>query len=224
MPKIATGDFVEARGRRWLVEGVIAGPPSRHRLICIDDDAQGETLEANLSAEVDAGFIDEDGWDVLTAAQPDDPITLGAHLRATRWRTASAADRKLFQAPFRAGIRLDAYQLLPLQQALDLPRANLLIADDVGLGKTVEAGLIARELLLRQRVDLTLIAAPSSMVLQWQDEMAQKFGLDVILVDRTYLMEARRSRGFGANLRCSPILRQDLAVSKLLSGSPGRVA
>jgi SNF2 family DNA or RNA helicase len=52
------------------------------------------------------------------------------------------------------GYRLDSYQLLPLAKALDLPRVNLLIADDVGLGKTVEAGLIVRELLLRRRIEM----------------------------------------------------------------------
>jgi ERCC4-related helicase len=197
--KISPGDFVEARGRRWLVDDVISGSPDRHRLICVDDDAQGETLDVTLAAEIAATKVVEDGWNELAGSQPDDPITLGAHLRAIRWRTASAADRKLFQAPFRAGIRLDAYQLLPLQRALELPRANLLIADDVGLGKTVEAGLIARELLLRRRIDFLLIAAPSSMVLQWQDEMAQKFGLDVTIIDREHLLRTRRARGFGAN-------------------------
>lgn len=196
---IFPGDFVEARGRHWLVDHVFPGSPERHRLICIDDDAQGETLEVTFEAEIAAAKMADDSWNTLAGSLPADPITLGAHLRAIRWRTASAADRKLFQAPFRAGIRLDAYQLLPLQRALDLPRANLLIADDVGLGKTVEAGLIARELLLRRRIDFLLIAAPSSMVLQWQDEMAQKFGLDVTIIDREHLLQTRRARGFGAN-------------------------
>jgi hypothetical protein len=54
---------------------------------------------------------------------------------------------------------------LPLRKALRLPRANLLIADDVGLGKTIEAGLL-RELLLRRRIDFVVLAAPPSMTLQ----------------------------------------------------------
>ncbi len=90
-------------------------------------------------------------------------------------------------------------QLLPLAKALDLPRVNLLIADDVGLGKTVEAGLIVRELLLRRRVEVVVVAAPASMLLQWQDELSQKFGLDFTIVDREYLLETRRTRGFSAN-------------------------
>ena len=76
---------------------------------------------------------------------------------------------------------------------------NLLIADDVGLGKTVEAGLIVRELLLRRRIETIVVAAPASMLLQWQDELAQKFGLDFTIVDREHLLQTRRTRGFSAN-------------------------
>jgi len=86
------------------------------------------------------------------------------------------------QAPFRAGIRLEAYQLLPLRKALRLPRVDLLIADDVGLGKTIEAGLILRELLLRRRIDFTVVGAPPSMTLQWQDELEAKFGLAFTII------------------------------------------
>src|SRR6185437_10971700 len=91
------------------------------------------------------------------------------------------------------------FLLLPLAKALELPRVNLLIGDNVGLGKTVEAGLIVRELLLRRRVDTIVVAAPASMLLQWQDELAQKFGLDFTIVDREHLLETRRTRGFSAN-------------------------
>ncbi len=129
----------------------------------------------------------------------DDPEAFGAYLRTVGWNTATAADRDLFQAPFRAGIRLDAYQLLPLRKALRLPRVNMLIADDVGLGKTVEAGLILRELLLRRRIDLVLVAAPPSMTLQWQDELEAKFGLTFDIIDRERLAELRRLHGFSVN-------------------------
>ena len=85
------------------------------------------------------------------------------------------------------------------RKALRLPRVNLLIADDVGLGKTVEAGLVLRELLLRRRVDFALVLAPAAMTVQWQDELATKFGLAFEIVDRRHLEDLRRQRGYGAN-------------------------
>jgi superfamily II DNA or RNA helicase len=76
---------------------------------------------------------------------------------------------------------------------------NLFIADDVGLGKTVEAGLIVRELLLRQKVRRIVVACPPSVVLQWQDEMEQRFGLTFQVFDREFVTEKRRERGYGVN-------------------------
>jgi hypothetical protein len=111
-------------------------------------------------------LIDEDLWAQIARDGTDDAAVFAAFLRTLKWRTATAADKSLFQAPFRAGIRLDAYQLSPLEKALRLPRVNLLIVDDVGLGKTVEAGLVLRELLLRRRIDFVVVAAPPSMTLQ----------------------------------------------------------
>ncbi len=66
-----------------------------------------------------------------------------------RWGAATNADVQVLQAPFRSGIAIEEYQLDPLVRALEMPRVNLLIADDVGLGKTIEAGLVVQELLLR---------------------------------------------------------------------------
>jgi superfamily II DNA or RNA helicase len=75
---------------------------------------------------------------------------------------------------------------------------NLLIADDVGAGKTIEAGLVLRELLLRHRIDFVLVAAPAGTVRQWQDELETKFGLAFTIVDRDHLNVLRRERGYGA--------------------------
>jgi hypothetical protein len=195
------GDFVCVRNRRWLVEDVadLGGRLHTLTLAGIDDDTQGEITEIVWSAELDAQRLSHDDWPTLLRGTAEDPETFSAYLRTIKWNTATAADRDLLQAPFRAGIRLDAYQLLPLRKALRLPRVNLLIADDVGLGKTIEAGLVLREMLLRRRIDYMVVAAPAGMVRQWQDELESKFGLAFTIVDRDYLSDLRRERGFGAN-------------------------
>jgi hypothetical protein len=198
---VAPGSFVRLRGRHWLVEGEreIGPALTSLRVACIDDDAQGETTEVLWTAELDASELGDEGWGAVARSGTDDPATFAAYLRTLRWSTATAADRDLFQAPFRAGIRLDAYQLLPLWKALRLPRVNLLIADDVGAGKTIEAGLVLREMLLRRRVDYAVVASPAGMTRQWQDELEAKFGLTFTIVDRESLAILRRDRGFGAN-------------------------
>src|SRR5580704_904882 len=198
---IKQGSFVQLRGRPWLVEELRGDGTDLETigLSCIADDAQGERLEVLWDAEIGPTVLQDDAWASVGRGAPDSPEVLAAHLRAIRWRSASAADRDLLQAPFRAGIRLDSYQLLPLRKALRLPRVNLLIADDVGLGKTVEAGLVARELLLRRRIDFIVIAAPPAMTTQWQDELEAKFGLSFEIIDRERLGEMRRLRGFSVN-------------------------
>ena len=195
------GSLLRARGREWLVEGRSEDDSELKflELACIADDAQGEQLRLVLESEIDVVQVEDDLWKQIALEGSDNPEVLGAHLRAVTWRSATAADRDLFQAPFRAGIRLEPYQLLPLSKALKLPRVNLLIADDVGLGKTVEAGLVLREMLLRRRVDYVVVSAPAAMTGQWQDELTQKFGLNFTIIDREYLAAIRRSQGFSAN-------------------------
>jgi SNF2 family DNA or RNA helicase len=195
------GSFVELRGRPWLVENAEDrdGGLRVLTLSCVADDAQGEPLSVLWHAEVGARVLDDDPWSAIGRDGTDDATVFAAFLRTLKWRTATAADRDLFQAPFRAGIRLDSYQLLPLRKALRLPRVNMLIADDVGLGKTIEAGLIVREMLLRRRIDYIVVAAPPAMTLQWQDEMEAKFGLTFHVIDRERIAALRRTHGFGVN-------------------------
>lgn len=191
------------RARRYLVEGVTPPPSAVEqtlvRLSCLEDDAEGEELELLWEKEVDAQRITEANWSKLAQGHFDDPRHFAAYYRTLRWNTVTSTDAKLFQAPYRAGIRVDAYQLEPLRKALLLPRVNLFIADDVGLGKTIEAGLIVRELLMRQRARRIVVAAPPSVVLQWKDELEQRFGLTFVVLDRAYVRRMRQERGFGVN-------------------------
>ena len=101
--------------------------------------------------------------------------------------------------PYRAGIDVKAYQLEPLRKALKMARVGLFIADDVGLGKTIEAGLILREMLLRQRIKRVVISCPPSVLKQWQEEMANRFGLAFTVMDRAYVAKVRQERGYGTN-------------------------
>jgi superfamily II DNA or RNA helicase len=198
LPKSA--QLVRVRTRHWLVEDVSPSPAGTWvRLACVDDDAQGEIIEVIWEAELDGQILDAEAWAKIGAKGFDDPRQFAAYFNTLRWHCITATDPKLFQAPFRAGIRLDAYQLEPLRKALVLPRVNLFIADDVGLGKTIEAGLIATELLLRRRVRDVVVACPPSMLRQWQDELDARFGLRFEIFDRDYVERIRRDRGYAVN-------------------------
>jgi len=199
----AVGELVLVRSRRWLVEEVepasVPGLSPVVSLACADDDAQGQTLQVYWDYEPDRMIVEDEGWDDLAARGFDTPRRFAAFLHTLRWSSVTATDPSLFQSPFRAGIKIDAYQMEPLRKALLLPRVNLFIADDTGLGKTIEAGLIARELLLRKKAKHIVVAAPASVLEQWRGELEERFGLVFEILDRAYLGRVRQERGFGVN-------------------------
>lgn len=200
-PLPTQGSIVALRRRHWLVHGVKPGDrPGDATLVgahCIDDDAAGMPVEVLWELESGARVIDETRPSV--GGGLDAPRAFGAYLNALRWNAVSSTDATLLQSPFRAGIDIKPYQLEPLRKALALPRVNLFIADDVGLGKTIEAGLVMQELLLRQRIDRILVVAPPSVTLQWQEELEQRFGLSFALYDSEFVARRRRERGWGVN-------------------------
>ncbi len=202
-PPPQVGEIVHVRQRQYLVEEVespsVRADATLVRLACLDDDARGQELQVVWESEVDARPLSGAGWDTLAARGFDPPRLFSAYLHTLRWNCVTATNPRLFQSPFRAGIRLDAYQLEPLRKALLLPRVNLFIADDVGLGKTIEAGLIARELLLRKKVKEIVVACPPSVLPQWQDELEARFGLTFVVLDKEYITRIRRERGYGVN-------------------------
>ena len=188
--------------------------PQRHeierkqpqRLNRIDDEPSpdgaaglGERLEVLWEREVGARPLGDSTWEEIASRGFDDPQLFSAYLHTLRWNCVTSTNARLFQAPYRAGIEVKAYQLEPLRKALQMPRVGLFIADDVGLGKTIEAGLILRELLMRQKVRRVLIACPPSVVRQWQEEMEQRFGLPFVIYDREFVAARRQERGYGVN-------------------------
>src|ERR1700691_1225652 len=206
------GQLVRARGQQWVVAGVSQSQqpvdelaasrvPGRTlvQLSSVSDDDLGEEL--TLVWEIEPGReivpatslpkVTEDGW--------DDPQRLGAFLDAVRWGTVASADTRTLQPPFRSGVRIEEYQLEPVARALALPRVTLLIADDGGRGKTIEAGLAIQEMLLRHRARRVIVVCPASLTLKWREEMAEKFGLGFTILDTPTLRELKRTHGLQAN-------------------------
>jgi superfamily II DNA or RNA helicase len=202
--------LVSVRSRNWIVTDVAASllpsdrlqsglEPPQHLLTLssIEDDGLGEELQVIWEIEPGAMLVEKVALPNPTGFDP--PDQLDAFLDAVRWGASSTADIRTIHAPFRAGIDIEDYQLDPVVRALQMPRVNLLIADDVGLGKTIEAGMVALELLIRHRARKMLIVCPASLQVQWYEQMRDKFGLDFRIVDSTLMKELRRTRGIHVN-------------------------
>jgi superfamily II DNA or RNA helicase len=208
------GQLVDVRQRRYVVVDVVQGTvpaeasgklslhlqsQSQHlvALNSVEDDDLGEELQVIWEIEPGVNVVEKNALPVPVGF--DSPQRLDTFLHAVRWGAVSSADIKALQSPFRSGVELEDYQLDPVVRAIQMPRANLLIADDVGLGKTIEAGLVCQELIIRHRARKILIVCPAALQVQWRDQMRDKFGLEFRIVDSTLLKDLRRTRGLRVN-------------------------
>ena len=166
----------------------------------LEEDRLGQELAVVWELEVGHTVAPDQGLpETISPDGFDEPNTLAAFVDAVRWGAVTSADGNTFQSPFRSGANVEAYQLEPLRRALQSARTNLLLADDVGLGKTIEAGLVMQELLLRHRARSVIIVCPPSLWLKWRDEMREKFGLEFEIVNSELMARVRRSHGLNAN-------------------------
>lgn len=206
------GQLIRIRGQQWVVSQVKASHQPADELAAarlpgktlvtltsVSDDDLGDELTLVWEIEPDREVVPETQLPQVTANGFDAPQQLGAFLDAVRWGTVASADTNTLQAPFRSGITIEEYQLEPVARALAMPRVNLLIGDDVGLGKTIEAGLVVQEMLLRHRARRVIVVCPASLTGKWQDEMQSKFGLGFQVLDTEQLRELRKSHGLQAN-------------------------
>lgn len=169
----AIGSLVRTRGRDWIVL-----PSSRADLLLLRP----------------LGGTDDEIAGVCTALEPVEPAsfalpdpTHAGDYRSSRFlRDALRLGFRSSAGPFRSFGRIAVeprpYQLVPLLMALQLDPVRILVADDVGVGKTVEAALVARELLDRDECQSLCVLCPPHLAEQWQRELVEKFHIDARLV------------------------------------------
>jgi hypothetical protein len=192
----ATGSLVRARNREWVVL-----PESSDDLLMVRP-------LGGTDAEITGILTDLEPIESATFALPD-PGDLGDYRSARMLRDALRLGFRSSAGPFRSigriGVTPRPYQLVPLLMALKLDPVRLLIADDVGIGKTIEAALIAKELLEQGDSKRMCVLCPPHLAEQWQQELAEKFHIDAELVLSS--TAARLERGLLTASRCSTCTR-----------------
>jgi superfamily II DNA or RNA helicase len=169
----AIGSLVKARGREWVVL-----PESESDLLMLRPLGGTDEEETGIVPSLEK----------VEPAQFDlpNPNQLGDHLSCRLLRDAVRLGFRSSAGPFRSFAKINVeprpYQLVPLMMALKLNPVRILISDDVGIGKTVEACLIARELLERGEVRRMCVLCPPHLAEQWQSELRDKFHVEAELV------------------------------------------
>ncbi|MDO5710891.1 MAG: helicase-related protein, partial [Micrococcales bacterium] len=191
MPTYAAGTLVHARGRDWVVL-----PESDDQMLVlrplgggIDDTA---AVIPALEKVLPAAFL------------PPDPSDIGDDRSARLLRDALRIGFRSTGGPFRSlgslSVTPRPYQLVPLLLALRQETVRLLIADDVGIGKTVEAGLVAAELLAQGSARGLSVLCPPSLATQWTAELEQKFGMQPQLVLPGTVRRLERGLSYGESI------------------------
>ena len=205
------GQLIQVRNRPALVTGVTRAnnqdqPLNLVTVDYLDGHEHPQTDQILWELEPTSGFLENAGWPNIPQQQPDRPQYYGAYLDSVQWTSLQSiqslidTDEHLpLVSPWASAVQIEDYQLTPLLKAMSMPQVSLLLADDVGLGKTIQAGLIATELILRRRIKRILIVCPASLQVQWQEEMEEKFHLDFTILDADEARRTQRELGSDVN-------------------------
>lgn len=182
----APGDLVRARGREW-----VALPSPQDGILVLRPLSGSSSDIVVLNPALEFLPVNPARFDL-----PDNAITT-VQSKAALLADAMRLTLRRGAGPFRSAAQLAfeprTYQLVPLLMALRMAVPRLLIADDVGIGKTIEAGLILRELMDRGEVDAFSVLCPPHLVEQWLEELKVRFGIDAVSV--TSSTASRLERG-----------------------------
>ncbi|MCW7551828.1 DISARM system SNF2-like helicase DrmD [Endozoicomonas gorgoniicola] len=208
------GMLATVRNRRGVisaVESISEGRASSQlHLVTVEfSDAEGDAQESLLWERERSPVVLEPN--ALPRIDAEAPMVMGEFMalqRATRWSaltpflSAHSLEKRsepVPTAPVYGAVSVDDFQMVPLARAMRMPRVSLLLADDVGLGKTIEAGLILAELIRTRRIRRVLIITPASLRTQWQQEMDEKFSLGFDVVDKAFTHKLQKEMGLDAN-------------------------
>jgi len=182
----APGDLVRARGREW-----VALPSPREGILELRPLSGSENDTVILDPKLETHPVEVARFDLPADAAPT--VQSKAALLADAMRLTLRRGAGPFRSAAQLAFEPRTYQLVPLLMALRLQVPRLLIADDVGIGKTIEAGLILRELMDRGEVDGFSVLCPPHLVEQWVGELKLRFGIEAVAV--TSSSAARLERG-----------------------------
>ncbi len=187
---LQTGDLVRARGREWIVLGKPGDDLVRVRpLSGSEEDA------IVIAPRLECVPLERASFDTPHAEQLDTQDA--ARLLADALRLSLRRGAGPFRSAAHLGVEPRAYQLVPLLMALRLDVKRMLIADDVGIGKTIEAGMILREMLDRGEIDRFAVLCPPHLVDQWVGELAEKFDIDAVAVTSARATSLERGMALG---------------------------
>lgn len=185
-----TGDLIRARNREWIVlsrpaEGLVRVRP----LSGSEEDA------VVIAPRLERLPVQPATFDLPRSDQIDTQDA--ARLLADALRLSLRRGAGPFRSAAHLGVEPRAYQLVPLLMAMRLDVKRLLIADDVGIGKTIEAGMILREMLDRGEVERFTVLCPPHLVDQWVSELAAKFDIDAVAVTSARARSLERGLAVG---------------------------
>lgn len=171
---LRVGAVIRLRGRLWRVDRV-----EEHEFAATPLDGP-DTTRLRFHRKFEGPLAESAALPPLDPHQLGDPADQDLYLRSLRMEMIHAG------APFlglqRSRATPETYQLVPLLMALGMERVRLLIGDDVGVGKTIEAGLVLAELVARGLVERALIVVPAALRDQWQDTLKRFFHIDAVVI------------------------------------------
>lgn len=174
-PEFYPGSLVTARGREWIVL-----PESDAETLRLRPLGGSEKEESLIYLPLERQPVGAATFPWPTVEQARNHTASQLLLDAVQLKLRSGA------GPFRSfgniAVEPRAYQLVPLLMALKQPTVRLLVADDVGVGKTIEGALIAREMLDRGEIQRFAVLCPPHLCEQWQRELAERFHIQAVVV------------------------------------------